>query len=521
MADQKTTGYKVEGLEGEEPKIDLKPLRFDVKLGPMPTKDAKASKEPINLLGPDQDFTPLEVSPGKVTNPQPLRMFPQGPSQGGLTPDAISNLLNTVRPYISGTAGTFGATLGGPFAPVTGPAAYTATDLLQKSLNPQPVENWGEEITDSGKEALINEIGGRIFSSIGGGIKAVRNAGMPDIYKLYPTSSQALTHYGYNQLGTAAKFVEDFGAPKAKAEALDRAGGAGFTQALLLSNRMNSGGRFTKNVFQDPKLLHQKILDTLEQGITKNPQPGQFQPQLHYVSQEAKDLLEGSASSPFDALDEVLNGDPNKLNKVLSIGQAVGPKNLNVRKDLQAYYFNRIFDEATTIKGVGQARIDPDVINKNWFNPKTNLASNLETLYGKQGKKELDEFMKNIINTQDKQMSIPWIGPGKLKYIGGGFLASEVLGTLLGGHPGIAGGALAGLYIPTAAMGRLLSTPGVSRFVAAARGSEPLSQGGRAASRLIFNALEGTRVALMGTDNKKQWGSVLRDQSGNLNFVPE
>ena len=495
----------VELPKGPEPKVTLGPL-------------GQENKTPIKIAAPDDDFVPLDDNLGKPSGKKPLSMLPQGPSQGGVDDSAVGQVMNMLRPYISGAAGLGGGMLaGGPVGSfLGGVAGYTGADVAQKELNPTNSESLGEALSDSATEGLINEVGGRIFQGIGAGVKAVRNANQPEIYKLFPKSSAALENFGYYNLAAGARILEDFGAPKASIEALDKSGGAGFTRALMLSNLMNSGGRFTKNVFQDPKVLFKKITDTLEKGINKNATPGQFQSPVHYASQEALDLMNGTAT-PFQTLDDVI-ADKTKLQKVLAVGQSVGPKNLNVRKDLQAYYWNRVFDEATTHTGPGQATIDPKKINDLWMNPK--LTENLETLYGKQGKENLDTFMKQVYDTQKAPMTFP--GLGKLKYIGGGFAAGGMLGGLLNASAmGAAGKALGALYIPTAVMGKLLTNTNVGRFITAARGAEPLSQGGKLLSRGIFNALEGSRVALLDDKNQKFWGTVARQPDGSVSLLPE
>jgi hypothetical protein len=128
--------------------------------------------------------------------------------------------------------------------------------------------------------------------------------------------------------------------------------------------------------------------------------------------------------------------------------------------------------------------------------------------------------MSNIVGTQNAPLSFP--GLGKLKYIGGGFAAGGLLGGIMSaGALGAAGKTIASIYIPTALMGRLLTNPNVGRFITAARGAEPLSQGGKLLARGIFTALEGSRVALLDYENNKTWGTVGRQPDGSFQLIPE
>lgn len=487
---------------------DFTPVGQSAKSG----APVSATSKPLALSGPDDDFVPLSATPGLK---QPFNMFPKGPGQP-LTDESVGRVLNYIRPYISG--GT--SLLASPFGPAASMAAYALPDAFMKAINPasdlrsqDPKEAFGGSV----KDALINEVGGRLLSGVFKVGSALRNAGQPDptsILKLYPTTAQALENYGFHKLAKVAGFSEDLGAPAAKAAALDRAGGEGFTQALLLSNRMNSGGRFTKNVFQDIGKLRDKITGTLEQGIGKNAVPGQFQTPTHYASQEAYDLMK--TGSPFESIDNVMN-DSNKLDKVLALGQTVGPKSLNVRKDLQAYYFNRIFDEATTMQPKGGARIDPAKIQEMWFNPKNGeLAKNLDTLYGTQGRKDLNKFMTNIM---DAQSGNPRLGAANaIKYYGKGFGIGSLLTPFLGSAAPVVGSAL---YLTNGTMGRLLTNPSVGKAVIDMAQGLKGGPGNNLLARGIFSALEGSRVALMDNNQKKTWGSIQKQPDGSYQFVQE
>src|SRR5215471_4735198 len=97
----------------------------------------------------------------------------------------------------------------------------------------------------------------------------------------------------------------------------------------------------------DPAQLYKVIKEQLAEGLTPGVQAGskQFQTKLHYASEEALNLLEGG-TNPFQALDDVIS-NRDKLNKYLSLGQQYAAPGANLRGDLQAYQWNRMFNQAT------------------------------------------------------------------------------------------------------------------------------------------------------------------------------
>jgi len=169
----------------------------------------------------------------------------------------------------------------------------------------------------------------------------------------------------------------------------------------------------------------------------------------------------------------------------------------------------KMMNDATTKDIQGNVRIDPNKLSQTWNDPEMNTS--LGTLYGKQGRANVTDFFKNIAATQDKQNTYPIAK--QLRLVDGGIAFSA---GLLTGNIHIASGAagLAGLFVPSAVVGNLLTKESTARIVTAMAGGEPLGKSAQLASKLVTDALQGTSVALMGSDGKKTWGTF--DKNGNF-----
>ena len=383
-----------------------------------------------------------------------------------------------------------------------GMLGYAGIDTLMQYLKSQQPLNVKEAMSDAAKEAMINEVGGRVLNGVIRGGKALANSATPEIYSLFPTTSQALEHYGFSNIAKIAKTIEDTGAPGAKAAAQKKSGYEGFQQALKLSNIMNGRDPL---VDADPNQLLTEIKSTLQQGINTNAVKGQFQSPTHYISQELVDALQGG-ENPFQALDDVI-ADKSKLSKALSLGGTAGS---NVRKDLQAYHFTKMMNDATQVIGPGQARIDPQKIAQTWYDPSKQDV--LNTLYGAGLKDNLDSFLDRVVKTQDDPTF------SSIKYLGKGFsLGSK----LLAGLSLPFSGKYAALYATNAGMAKILTNPTAAKAITAMRGAEPLSEGASLSAKAILSALSGTRLALMDDQGKKEWGTIKNDKNGTFKFEPE
>lgn len=441
---------------------------------------------------------------------------------------ALNKTIDFIRPFVGQGVGALaaipGAAIGGPVGAFVGETqGYAGIDsLLQQLKTDKEKPSFGEGLENSEKDALINSVGGRIMSGLfrGGGavLNMIKGAEQPEVYNHLPTTSQALESFGYHKLATLPKFAEDFGAGGAKSDALDRAGGAGFSQALKFANAIN--GR-TFNINSDPVKLADKIRGTLEDGLEPTSKyygggSKQFvdaanNPTLT-PTQEAVSILKGG-QTPFAKIDAVLQ-DPDRLSKVLVAGQAAGQSGQNVRKDLQAYQFMKIMNDSTT-KGLdGSVRIDPNKISSIWNDPDKNTV--FQTLYGTEGRKNITDFFQKVAVTQDKQNSYPVAKAVRLLDGGVG-----LAGGLLTGHVslGAAGGTLGTLFVPSAVLGNLLTKPTTARILTAMAGSEPLGQSSQLAARVLTDGLQGASVAIMGSDDKKTWGTFKKDKDGNVTFV--
>ena len=465
---------------------------------------------------------PGEATPGQIAaalqqsqKPSSLQIgVPYKPGNDVLGDDVLNKAIDFIRPFAGNAVGDLAAIPGGAFGGPVGAfgaetQGYAGIDALMQQLKVGNKSTFGESIGEGEKEALINAVGGRIMGGLFRGAKAFFSADQPEIYNFKPTTSQALEAFGYHALGNVTKFAEDFGASGAKSDALDRAGGAGFTQALKFANAIN-GRTFTVN--SDPVKLADKIRGTLEDGLNSSGVSSlnvakAFNNKQYQASDEALQILKGG-SNPYAKIDAVIQ-DPDRLSKVLTAGQLAGTAGSNVRKDLQAYQFMKMMNDATTEDIQGNVRIDPNKLSQTWNDPEMNTS--LDTLYGKQGRANVTDFFKNIAATQDKQNTYPIAK--QLRLVDGGIAFSA---GLLTGNIHIASGAagLAGLFVPSAVVGNLLTKESTARIVTAMAGGEPLGKSAQLASKLVTDALQGTSVALMGSDGKKTWGTF--DKNGNF-----
>lgn len=467
-----------------------------------------------------------QVFPGNVTPQQMAQALklgiPQGtaPTGGYNFDPALNKAIDFIRPFVGNAAGL--ASAAGVGLLTKNPAAafgaetqgYAGIDSLMQQLKTrdQAPASFTEGLAEGEKQAFLNAISQRIVGGLFRGGKAFFSADQPEIYNFKPTTAQALESFGYNRLATIAKFAEDFGATGSKSEALDRAGGAGFTQALKFANAVN-GRTFTIN--SDPVKLADKLREDLSNGLMPaDRNPNHFVTSLHVASQEALDTLNGG-SNPFMKIDQVLQ-DPDRLSKVLTAGQLAGQAGLNVRKDLQSYQFMKMMNDATTKDATGAIRIDPTKLSSTWNDPEMNTS--LNTLWGKGGRQDVSDFIKQIAYTQDKQDTYPVAKA--LRFIDGGFMLGA---GLLTGNLNIAGGAAAfgGLFVPTAVIGNALTKPGVARVLTAMAGAEPLNPVLKRASAGLWDTLQGTSVALMDSGGKKTWGTIQKDKdTGEVKFIP-
>lgn len=185
-----------------------------------------------------------------------------------------NSTIDFLRPFISDAAGG-AAAVGTALTPYLGEIpgselaaknlGYTGMDMLLKKLKTtdQQPSSSGESFLGSEKDAIINSITQGILKSVFRGTKAFYSADQPEIYNFKPTTSQALTSYGMHALATLPKFAEDIGASGAKSKALDRAGGAGLTQAIKFIDAHTGLPYGDLNIDE----LANKVKSTLEDGI--------------------------------------------------------------------------------------------------------------------------------------------------------------------------------------------------------------------------------------------------------------
>jgi hypothetical protein len=489
--------------------------------------DGSTHTFPANAT-PEQMQAALRLSIPTAQHPE--MGIPGGVKPGNIDNATVNGAIDFLRPMLANIGGGLAAT-GVAMVPGLGESGiaevgartqgYALVDALMQQLKTGETPSFGESLGEGEKQALINEVAQKITTGLFRGVKAVRNADQPEIYNFKPTTSQAMESYGYHILGNLSKFAEDFGASGAKSEALDRAGGAGFSQALKFANQLN--GRLS-STNADPVKLADKIKATLGDALENSgptisklvdsngksisyPISNQYQP-----SKEAVDVLRGG-KNPFQKIDDVIQ-DPDRLAKVLTASQVIGDSSGNVRKDLQSYQFMRMVNDATTKDAQGNIRIDPKKINSVWND--ANMQTSLDTLYGKANRQNVSDFIKNIQTTQDPMHSYPIAR--QVRMMAGGFTLAH---SLLSGNLSLGSAAVStGLFVPTAVMGRLLTNPSVARTLVAAVGGEPLESGAaKWTARALTNALQGSAVALVDAEGKKQWGELQKQPDGTVKFV--
>lgn len=468
---------------------------------------------------------------------QPALDASQGVSQGptGQEQQSLWNgIINILRPFVGQGAGALaaGATSLIPGVGETGAAealantqGYALVDgLMQKLRTGDQNPTWGEAFGEGEKQALINAVGGKIIGGLFRGAQALRSADTPEIYKFLPTSSQALEAHGFHLLGTSAKLAEDIGAAGSKSAALDRAGGAGFTQALRLVNLMN--GRMA-GINSDPAKIADNLkfaltdgiepLSSFPESISKNPAMKKFM-----VSQDVADTFRNGKNT-FQVLDDALApGNVDKLSKILSAGQANGQVGLNVKQDLQAYQFMKMIQDGAKYDNAGNfVRFNTDQIKKVWNNP--DMQQTLQVLYGKDGKQNVTDFLQNVFNTQDKMLgsgtTAQYLKNRELWAVTGGFmLGGGIVHNLAGALAGMGG--VAGLYVGANTLGRVLTNPKVARTLVALAGGEPLSEGKQFLSKQLLNSLQGASLAVVDAKGAKHPGRIEEDsQTGQLKWV--
>jgi len=463
-------------------------------------------------------------------------LFPAGTSVDDMhkalnlgPPPNDDTIIDKLRPFIAAGAGGLAAA-GTALIPGIGESGvaelaadtqgYAAVDTLLKYasgwLGGKKPNSLGEALTDSEKDAAINAVAGKLVNGLFKGVKGFFNAGTPEIYKMFPTTSQALEAQGHKILATVPKFLEDYGVPASKAAALDKSGGEGFTQALAYANTIN--GRMA-GTNAKPDRLFDNIRYALEQGLQKNQNPLAYNSTLHSASDEALNLLKNAGGDDrFRVLDEVIK-DSDKLAKVLKVGQIAGSPAMNVKQDLAAYRFMKIVQDATTTDLQGGARINAAKLTKAFIDPK--MASTQQTLFGKQGLEDISELFKNIVATQDQKALSPRAAQ-YLKYVGNG---KWLLGIGALAHAVTTGnfmpvGALAGIQLSSGALGKMMTNPRMGRTLAEmAIGTLPANPTWTA--RMIGNALRNYTVGIASADGSVQDGEMYEDpQTGDLKLMP-
>jgi hypothetical protein len=491
--------------------------------------------------------------------------------------------IDLVRPLASGAAATAAATAALPVDPFTlggaslvaGGGAYLGMDALLQYLKSNPQQNSGlaqlinakqggasATIANSIQQALEVAGGAKLLRGVSAGIKAIRDVDLPEIQNFLPTTGQAAnsalaetpkpdiasqgiptalsnwwTRLKLNVLGTGASTLEGFNT-KARSAALDRTGGAGFTQALQTSKELGfdlQKDPFTGH-FQDPMdpayslITHPDRMPLGEGSYTPiKIKPGKdYQPLTRTETYQPKTeptIIPGEPDlhlyDSYKKIDDVI-ADVDKLKNTLAVAQVNGTGD-NLKKAFQQRQFSKMFNDATT-RDVATGnpytdnvvRINPKSFNDTWTDPA--MQKSLKELYNAPQRANIEQFFKNIEMTQDKVSSFPMAKPLWMLRGGVGISMGLVTSMLTGNvaEGALAGGAgITGMVLGGDELAKMLTNPKTGRFLVRLAGGEAPGASEQFIGKMMSQVLNGSTVALIDSKGEKHPGQ-LKDGS----FIP-
>ena len=511
------------------------------------TLNAEAMKYVYKTGGFVKSLTTPGNSP--TLQPQPRGWASTNPNPN--EPNPIKDMaIDLARPILSGAGATAAATAALPADPFTlggaslaaGGGAYLGIDALLQHLKSNPQQNSGAAqllgakqggasatVLNSIQQALEVAAGSKVFRGVSAGIKAIRDVDLPEIQNFLPTTGQAAnaalaetpkpllsqgiptalgnwwTRLKLNVLGSGASTLEGFNA-KARSAALDRTGGAGFTQALQTSKELGF-------------------------DLQKDPFTGHFQDPMDPVYNLTKNSMIGNTGfdmSPDLSLDKAYKtidstiADVDKLKNTLATASATGTGD-NLRKAFQQRQFSKMFNDATTRDvATGSTytdnvvRINPKSFNDTWTDPA--MQKSLKELYNAPQRANIEQFFKNVEMTQDKVSSFPmakplWMLRGGVG-LGMGLVTSMLTGNVA--ESALAGGAgITGMVLGGDELAKMLTNPKTGRFLVRLAGGEAPGASEQFIGKMMSQVLNGSTVALIDSKGNKHPGQL---KDGN--FVP-
>jgi len=288
------------------------------------------------------------------------------------------------------------------------------------------------------------------------------------------------------------------------------------------------------------KHLATKIRDDVEASIPGWANP--LQPKSQILAQEAlaswkasKEIVKqrnqifdratqipkmlAEQTSIIPEIDKVI-ADPKQLEKALRLSKLPVPTSggpvimsNNLRKDLSGYEFKKIMDDAWV-------NTDPTDATKGYFDKNKMIGEFLdpkkkdsyEILFSAGTRKRIETFFDAVNKTAQSGKS-PYTSSvlARATYagitLGGGLVAAnnlddsraQIAGVILGGTLGLN------------AVGRLMSNPFAARVLTSMVEGAPLGMSEKAASKILFTALQGARMSLQLNDGTEKNAMITAD----------
>jgi hypothetical protein len=479
--------------------------------------------EKVNQIG----FSPVTVPPPQTTQQRediknlPEYVSPRVAAQKSVfaEPSTLDTINDLVRGMMSGGGGMIGGRIGGALGSVLGPAGTIGGSIIGGGVGSvgtnylmqrgKSVPGTGatsgltdmepgspqSDLTNAIEEEALGRLMGFGMTSLGKAIKVTRGAPITPgaenkIFKFGPSVSQALRmreggttpSFGPRALRVSSRWIEDLFGPGTKDRTRREA-----VQLLELGAKdlgYKLGHNFTQQELDDPNLMLQIITNSLSATqLNKFP-------------------------STIGMLDSYIK-DPRKLQAMLNKG---GRFNQNLKSDLAAYRFMRVWNQAQTLGPQGRPMVTQDGLMKVFFD--RDFASSNKKLYSQRQLKDIEDFFRNASTSQDQRK-----GPGKLLQfvsagVAGGVVSIPALANLVSNHP-IATGIGTTLQLSLGALGKLLAKPETARILIEMAGDKPLGVPTSMALRTLARGMNGFTVAIANAQGQKVNG-VMRDGK----FIP-
>lgn len=227
-----------------------------------------------------------------------------------------------------------------------------------------------------------------------------------------------------------------------------------------------------------------------------------------------------NANVPF--IDDILR-DPKKVDRAMRAGYLPIPStepgsngaqllSTNMRQDLRSYKMMQMLQNSWIGEpGSAKGMIDPRKFDAQLNDPK--WASVREKLFSQQNLKDLSDIVNGLAYTQQSMTKMGWLSNPKIwATTDGMYLASRMFsGSLPAGLEHTAG--LASVRLSAGATAKLMfNNPQTAARLAAMAKGMPLNASEEAVGRGFINALNGTRIYLVGNDGRETPATVRNGQ---------